>query len=172
LRIQGHKTGLVLIERNRLWNFLRLRVDGDFDSGRVQRGKKFPVKGRHGLWFKRQHLPLAKGGQNLQAVVNKVILDFERFAIVRNRRGGYSSQIYVKGAVPPVVLEWRQGQSDLSCHLGPHVERVIGVFPLREWQCRPEFCGRRLSGVLHISIGTVHGTSSSVKSRCSLPWLV
>ena len=47
---------VILIQRNRIGNLLRLGVDLDFDAGPAQQRKELSIKSGNGFWRKRQDM--------------------------------------------------------------------------------------------------------------------
>jgi hypothetical protein len=55
----------------------------------------------------------------------------------RSRSAAEARGSQIEGRIPPVVVKQRERHANLPHNLGPHVQRVIGIFPLIERQCRP-----------------------------------
>ena len=133
---------LVLIQGDRLRDFLGFGINLDLNAGLAQYGEQLPIESGDRFWRECESTLDAIRSAKLQPVVNKVELDLKRLSFIWNRRGREPSRVDIEGHVPPVVLERSQPQTDLSHNLGPHVKRVIGVLPFFERQGRP-VVGRR-----------------------------
>src|SRR4030088_2155436 len=106
---------VILIERNRIGNFLRLRVDLYVDASPAQQRKQLLIKGSNGFRRKCQRALTARcsiGRSKLQSVVDKVELDFERTSAIRDRRSRQTSRIHIERGIPPMVHEGCEPQAD------------------------------------------------------------
>src|SRR5580658_11327403 len=102
--------GVILIQGNRVGNFLRLGINLYVDANLTQQRKQFSIKSGDGFWRKRQRTIRVRGSQ-LQAVVDEVELDFKRASAVRDRRGGQASRVYIQCNIPEMVHQRRQAQT-------------------------------------------------------------
>src|SRR4029077_13312946 len=81
-------------------------------------------------------------------MVDKVELKLKRRTPIGNRRRSQAAVAYVQSYIPPMVLQRRQSESNLSHNLRPHMQGVEGVLPLRQRQSRPELIRRlRCDGI-------------------------
>src|SRR4051812_9820585 len=87
--------GFILIEWNRVGNFLRLRIYLRRNSKVPQRRKQFAIKSSNGFSHQRQRAFVARRRPYLKSVIQEIELNFEGRIPIRNRRGGQAASVDV-----------------------------------------------------------------------------
>src|SRR6266481_2305471 len=95
---------VILIEKNRIGNFLRLGVDFYVNARLTQQREGLTIKGCHRFWRKRKGTFII-GSSKFQAVMDKVELDFKHTSAVRDRRGRQASCVHEQSDIPEMVFQ-------------------------------------------------------------------
>src|SRR6266852_7445869 len=98
--------GVILIEKTRIVNFLRFGIDLYVDARLTQQREGFTIKGCNRFWRKREGT-LVVGSSKLQAMVDKVELDFKHASTVRDRGGRQASCVHEQSDIPEMVFQRR-----------------------------------------------------------------
>src|SRR5437763_10672233 len=122
---------LVLLEWNRIHDFVRRGVDFYRQIQLVQRAHRRLVKIRDGARLELDRFFHAIALQNSQPMIDKIKTDFERVAAVRNRRSRKTARSDIKRDVPRMIGPGREGEPDLAHDLHPHMQGGASVFPIR-----------------------------------------
>src|SRR5260370_13287715 len=124
---------VILIEKNWIRNFLRLGVDLYLNARLTQQRGGLTIKGCHRFWRKREGTFIV-GSSKLQAVMDKVELDFKHASTVRDRRRRQASCVHEQSDIPEMVFQRRERQADFPNDLRPHVQPAVGGFPFFQRQ--------------------------------------
>jgi hypothetical protein len=62
-------------------------------------------------------------------MINKVEIYLKVSTFIGHCGSSESAMCDIQSGIPPVIHKWGKYEPDLSDDLGPHVQRVIGVFP-------------------------------------------
>ena len=78
----------------------------------------------------------------------EIEIDLQRAVAIRHRPGGEPARGHEQHDAPPVVRQGRERELHLADDLGPQVQRVAGVLPIRIGERRPRRCrmSRRTHG--------------------------
>src|SRR5438876_10135809 len=128
---------LVLVEGSLVIEFVGRAMDAHLDSKRAQARHVLSIEIRDGAREQRNAMSLSFASSNRELVSEKDELDFETSSPEWNGRTGQAARRDVQGHVPPMILQRSKIQTGLSHDLGPHVERVACLLPVREGKRGP-----------------------------------
>ena len=79
------RMSFILMQRNRVGNFLRFRIDLHRNADLAQHGEQFAIERRHRFWSKGERAINTVGHSQLKPVIDEIELDFKRAVLIRNR---------------------------------------------------------------------------------------
>ncbi len=127
----------VLVEGDRIGDLPRLEVDLHVDPERREEIHELPVEVRDRARRERHGAPSPVVGLDREPVIHEVEGDLEAPRLEGDRRRRETARSDVERDLPPVVHEGGELEPHLPHDLGPHVEGVVGLLPVRDGQARP-----------------------------------
>ena len=79
------RMSFILMQRNRVGNFLRFRIDLHRNADSAQHGKQFAIERGDRFWSKGERAIITVGHSQLKPVIEEIELDFKRAVLIRNR---------------------------------------------------------------------------------------
>ena len=160
---------VVVVERNRVGNLRRARVDLHRDTDVFERGHRRSIEARHRPRLERHLTPRTVGGSHVEHVIDEVELDLQAAPTHVHERRRQTARGNVERHLPPLVDHRAERQPNLPDDLRPEMQRVPGVFPLGQRELRPRAV---LTGETLHAISRPSGPGirpSTIRRRGSLP---
>ena len=129
---------LILVERNRVWDFVRHRIDTQIQPEFTQRHEHRRIEGcnRHGL--ERNRVGRAVAHTQPQKMVDEIELDLEIAPGEGDHGRVQSARSDMQRQMPGMVQPRPPLETDLTHDLRPQMQRVTAVPPRRIGQFRPQ----------------------------------